>query len=645
MITLSGNNRLQMPEVNQFSFTFDPLFVQTTGASNIIFSNSSGVTGFSFLLSGQNIYLKSSGINKKVCSYNLNEAITLSGAAINGPSGYNYLDFYVNGIHINAWQELVPTNVSLINVNVATGDSLSLNLKLNSNNINYSFNLPNQYTAFGSTSGTISSDTNFWILNSSTIFSQSYQSLLSADTIIAPVKTNQPLVLTLNDLDDSSQDYNVEMTSYITSNIGEFVLDDTIARTGNNASSMTNFRLLSNSNNISGLFDGNWSGNNFVFNDTPEQTLFNYEYSKMDVNGNYDTNQKILIKYEAVNPLSGQSYPSEYITGFKLNGSGQYSYPPDVVFNNYYYITGISQAYNSLLFSSGCTGNLPVIFTGGGGNGASGYLQIAQVTLANLYQAGNAVYSVVTGGVFNYLGSNYTGIASGVVLTGIFGNTCYDVPRFYNSGAYSFIKFNNTGVLSPQASFLTGFVLGMTGLIGTGTGFFVTGLDISNIGYGYNASRTPSVTFIRQSGDLYSSNASGTLLLKATGNYNMGSVWTIYTGWTNNNLYPLESGLSGVFSTQNRYFTISLNCSGLDNTSGVINKLSVLPSFGSGNVQLVTGTKYFSTDPYFLKKKLNTKSNIVISGDLSFLMTQTELDTIYSSYTSNLSLDLGDLDF
>lgn len=646
MITLTGNNILQMPEVNQFGFTFNPLFVQTTGASSINFVNSSGVTGFSFVLSGQNIYLKSSGINKKISSYNLNESIGISGVCISGSSSYNYLDFYVNGMHINSWSELIPNNLNLIKANISSGDIMSFNLVLNSQSINYNFNLPNQYQSFGSTTGTITTDTNFWILSSSTTFSQSYQPLLSADTIIAPIKVGAPLNLVLNDLDDSSQDYKVDMTSYVTSNIGNLVLDDTIARTGNNSSSLLTIRSLSNSIGVSGLFDGSWSGNNYIYNDTPQMSILNYEYSNMNVNGNYDTNQTVLIKYEANVPANGQSYTSEYITGFILTSSGQYSSQPSVVFNNYYYTTGISQLYSSLLFSSGCTGNIPVTFTGAGGSGASGYLQLATVTIANLYQTGNVVYNIVTGGIFVNNGANYTTTPTGIVLTGIYGNTCYDVPKFYGSGMYSFSPFNSAGLITPQATALTGLVLGTTGLIGAATGYLVTGVDITNIGYGYNASRMPSCTFIRQSGDSFSINASGNFQLKSTGIYNMGQVWTVYTGWTNNDLAPLQSGLSGILTSQNRFFTISLQCSGLDNTSGVVNKLSILPSLGSGITQYITGTKYFSSDPYFLKKKLNSKLGITVSGDLSFFTTQTQLDTIYQNYQSqNNQFSLGDFNF
>jgi hypothetical protein len=645
MITLTGQNTLRLPEVSQFGFTFNPLFVQTSGVSTIGFTNTSGVTGFSLWLSGQNIYLKSSGVNKKISSYNLNEAIVFSGNCLNGTGSYNYLDFYINDIHINSWQELISGNIGLLNINVASGDTMQIDLGLFSGPINWGLSLPTSYAAFGQTTGVISTNTNFWILNSNTTFSNSYQPLLSVDTIIAPVKINIPLNLTLVDFDDSSQDYTVDIVSYLNSNIGDLTFGGSINRTGNNESNLLTFRNLSSSNNISGLFDGSWNGNNFIYNDAPEMCVLNYEYSNIDTNGNQDINQTILIKYEADFPLSGQSYTSEYITGFDLTNGGQYSSQPSVIFNNYYYTTGISQLYSSLLFSSGCTGNLPVTFTGGGGSGASGYLLLAPATVANLYGAGNINYHIVTGGVFNNIGTNYSFSPTGVVLTGAYGNTCYDVPKFYNSNLYSFSKFDSIGLITSQATALTGLVLGITGLIGVDTGYFVTGLDITNIGYGYNASRMPSCTFIRPFGDSYSVDASGAFLMKSTGNYNMGSVWTVSTGWTNGDLVPLVSGLSGVISSQNQYFTIQLQCSGLDNTSGVINKLSVLPSLGSGIVQCITGTKYFSSDPYFLKKKLNSGLVVIISGDLSFLTTQTELDTIYADYTSNQVLDMGDLSF
>lgn len=133
--------------------------------------------------------------------------------------------------------------------------------------------------------------------------------------------------------------------------------------------------------------------------------------------------------------------------------------------------------------------------------------------------------------------------------------------------------------------------------------------------------------------------------MKSSGIYNVNNVWNIYTGWSNSDLSLLQSGFSGVFPTTNRFFSISLQCSGLDNTSQIVNKLSVLPSLGSGIVQYITGTKYFSSDPYFLKKKLNYQLGVLLSGDLSFTTSQTDLDTIYSSFNSNQTIDLGDLNF
>lgn len=642
---LSGNNTLQLPEVNAFSFIFDNLSVSTTGISKIAFSTQSGVTGFSFVLSGQNIYLQSSGINKSISSYNINESFSISGNNLSGVSGYNYLDFYVNGLGINAWQELLPQNLYLLNINVASGDVLNLNAKLYAKNININLNLPNSYQALGGTTGTINTDTSFWITNSNTVFSQSYQPLLNIDTIIAPVKVNNPLSLVLTDLDDSSQDYTMSIQSYLSSNIGPTGLLETITRTGNVASTISSFELLNNNFNVSGLFDGIWSGNNFVYSDFPEYSTFNFEYSIMDTLGNYSSNQSILIKFEPSTPVNGSGYTSEYITGFNLITGGKYLYPPTPVFNSYYFVTGLTQSFASMLFSSGCTGSIPVTFTGGGGNGASGDILLAGVTLANLYQSGNLVYYIATGANFPSQGTNYTGIPTAIFKTGIYSN-CYDVPAHFASNLYSFTSLNSSGSLGPQAVSLSGLVLTNTGVFSGITGFTVTGLDITNMGHGYNASRMPLVTFLRQSGDTLTGNASGTFQLKATGLYNINNFWTIQTGWTNGDFAPLQSGLSGILTNNQRFFSIQLQCSGLDNTTGIVSKLSVLPSQGSGIVQLVTGTKYYSDDPYFLKKKLNPIETLVpISGDLSFLTTQSDLDNLYNDFVSSEGIDLGDFDF
>lgn len=647
MIQLSGKNTLQLPEVNSLYFVFDNLSISTTGNTIISFCNNSGITGLFFQLSGGDIFINSSGINKKINSYNINESFSISGYLISQTNNYNCIDYYLNDMHINAWPQFIPNNLYTLNINVSNNDILNIDAKLYSNQINFSYNLPVSYEAFNSFTGNIVTDTNFWILNCSNTFQNSYQQLLDFGSIIAPAKSNFPLILNISDNDNSSSDYSVEFITNLTANIGNHVLTGQVNRTGNEESILTKFRLLNSNTNISGLFDGIWSGNNFIYNDFPEYGVFNFEYSQMDTNGVYLSNQNILIKFEPSFPLNGQNYLSEYITGFNLSNSGIYQYPPDVFFNNYYYVTGISQLMSSMLFSSGCSGNIPITFLGAGGSGASGNLLLAQVIIPNLYIGGNAIYNIVTGININNYGENYTGSPIMIVNSGLYNN-CYDVPNHYNSNLYSFTNINSSGLLNYQATSLTGLVLTITGNFNGIPGYSVTGLDITNIGHGYNNKRIPLCNFIRQSGDIFSGSgdAQGIFLLKNSGVYNSNNSWTIQTGWANSNLFTLESGFSGVLKNTQRFFAISVQSSGLDNTSGIISKLSVLPSYGSGIIQFITGNKYYNDDPYFLKKKLDIAKLLTpVSGDLSFFTTQSELDTIYADYTSNQDISLGDINF
>ena len=641
MLQLSGNNQLKIPEANPFGFVFNSISVLTTGVSSISFANASG-TSISFILSGQNIYLKSSGINKCISSYNTGQSFSLSGTYLSGNSGYYFMDFYVRDLHINSWQELLPSNLFLLNINVASGDLLNIDAQMYCNTINSSLNLPFSYEAFSNFTGNIITNTNYWILGSNTTYINSYQSLLSTDNIIAPVKTTLPLILNINDLDNSYQDYQVKSQSYLTTNIGSSVLTGNIYRSGNEENILDTFELLNTTSNISGLFNGIWSGETFIYSDFPEYLTLNFEFSEMNISGIYSTNQNIFINFQPYLPLNNQTYYSEYITGFVLTNSGNYVNPPTVMFNNYYFTTGMTQQWATMLFSSGCSGNIPFYTTGGGGTGASGIIQVLPVTLSNLYVVGNAIYNIVTGTSMYSSGTNYTGIPNIIIQTGIYSN-CYDVPTHYGTNLYSFTPINTSGAISPQAQWLTGIVLTTTGVTGN---YYVTGLEVTNIGYGYNASRTPYCTFIRSSGDSMTTNASGFFQLKATGLYNINNYWTIYTGWTNQSVSPLVSGLSGILSANERFFSIVLQCSGLDNTSGIVSQLTIQPSLGSGITQLITGTKYYTGDPYFLKKKLNPELLLVpVSGQLSFLSSQSDLDNYYANFTASPGINVGDLNF
>jgi hypothetical protein len=58
----------------------------------------------------------------------------------------------------------------------------------------------------------------------------------------------------------------------------------------------------------------------------------------------------------------------------------------------------------------------------------------------------------------------------------------------------------------------------------------------------------------------------------------------------------------------------------------------------------------FSTDPLSLKKNninfTGVYTQVVpLGSDLSFLLTQNQLDMLYTSYSSSQTLDLGDLNF
>lgn len=650
-MNLTGNNLLILPEVNQLIYSLQNISVQTSCINTINFLNHSGSGIFSYILSGRKIFYQNPIVTRNIGNYMENQTVTISGNSLTNPSntGYNYLDHTVNGVQINDFLENLYSKVYSLQINVASGDSMNIDIFLNSTPINYFFDFPVAYGASGNFNATFNTDTSFWVLGTNTTFGSSYQSLFNLDPFIGPISANSPTILTLTDEDPSDIDYTINFQSYFNSNIGNFIIDNSINRTGNQEMVATQFTDLTENFVLSGEFDGIWSNNAFTFSNTPEVISNNYLYIQTNALGSSLTGQNISIDFKPVSPLNGGNYQAQYITGFQLQGSGEYLTPPTVTFPTYYYVTGIAQSLSSMLFSSGCTGNLPITFTSSTGANASGYLSLFSVVLQNIYQTGIVPYNIPI--AFNLLnsGTGYFVPPTAILQTGIYNN-CYDVPTYYNQNISIFNKFNTVGLTELEAAYLTGAVITTTGLVSGGqlTGFLVSGLDIYNIGYGYdNIYLKPTVTFIRQSGDTLTHNASGLLLNKLSGIYNFTGVWTVSTGWTTSNLYPI-SGISpdtgNITITQN-YFTVSLSCSGLDNTSNVITELTLNSSDGTLLTEYFTGSQYYNSNPYFLKKKIDVAELISPSGSvLDFLTSQSDLQSFYSS-SAFTSASLGDLNF
>jgi hypothetical protein len=649
---LTGQNILILPEIKQLTYVFNNLNITSSGLTTIGFYNKSGIQLFGYSLSGRKIFSVNPNATRNISSYNENQNIIISGNCITNPNntGFNYLDHTINGAQINSFTDQINNSFYSLQINIPIGQTMNSDISLTSIPVNYNLSLPSYYIANSETTGTISSDTSFWILDSNTTFFNSYQPILSIDSIFAPIDKKNGLSLNLNDQDPGNLDYIVNFQSYIFSNIGQLVISDSIVRTGNFNNVVTQFFGIGNQSQLSGEFDGTWQNNNFTFSDETENLTNNYFYNQTDSAGNTITTANIFIKFEPVFPLNGQTYTSQYITGFQVLNSGEYLYPPNVNFSNYYYITGLFQQLSSMLFSSGCTGNIPINFPSQTGANASGYLSLLPILLQNIYGTGMNNYNIATAYTITNSGTGYINSPIAILNTGIYSN-CYDIPSYYGNNLSIFSNFNTSGILSPEASYLTGIVLTTTGLVSGGqvTGYLITGLDISNIGYGYdNNYLIPKINFIRQSGDNLTHNATGLLINKISGLYNINNFWTILTGWTTNDFSPLSSGLSGILTMNRNYFSISINCSGLDNTNNVISKLTLMPSNGPTIIEYITGSKYYNNDPFFLKKKIDIAQLIFPSGSiLDFLTSQNDLDNFYdnTNFTNNTFPPLGSLSF
>ena len=99
-------------------------------------------------------------------------------------------------------------------------------------------------------------------------------------------------------------------------------------------------------------------------------------------------------------------------------------------------------------------------------------------------------------------------------------------------------------------------------------------------------------------------------------------------------------------SLQN-YFNIQVLFSGNDYTQPIVAQLVVCNSENC-LINLISGIQEYSTNPYFLKKKnLGEIINYQPGSPLSFLISLSDLDSIYnsSSYSTNQQISIGDLDF
>ncbi len=646
-MNFTGSSFLVLPETNVLKFSFDDIVLDNpTGVAEIGFSGSgNGIIRFR-LISGK-IFTPE---NKVAGSFNISGPFSISGDIKTG----NY-KYYIN-------DDLISNRVSKSNYNIQkllvnlTGTNLSSDISLACAPIDYTLSVNDNFTALTSLSGSLTnnSTTKFKVFSSEITQFGSFEPVLSGE--VSGVITGTGLLnFSFADLNDSRFDSNLEFLLSLNTSIGTLSQEFTVNRLSGMEYLVRKISTTSGDANLTGLFNGSGEVPNvFTFIPSPQSTTKTYYISTTNLDGESQPSS-ITIQLEAVSPASGAAYRSDYVTGFTITNSGHYQYVPTPIFTGYYYIDGLDYNLSTILLSSGCSGNIPIIFSGvNGGSGGSGNLITTPVLFNNVYDVGTYTYYLPQSFQMMSGGTGYVQSPVSIVRTGNYAN-CRDVAANYGYNLYGFQPFNGLGKLVPSALYLTGEAQFTTGYVsgsfisGSGSGNFLTGLRFTSMGSGFNQTLYPRVVFRRQSTDTYTGDASGTFSLKQSGLYNFNSQWSIETGITSKSLSGM-AGYSGIVNLDSgqHYVSVKVNYSGHDNSSANVVKLTVSMSEADALVSHVTGNHYYDITTGSLKK--NNNLNPILfneNSDLSFLTTQDELDNYYSSSSflgNNVPLD-GDLDF
>lgn len=556
-----------LPQVKDFSFFISGISVSNLNPVYFLFYDTqSNVFSFNFY----NGFLKT---DKTTYLYNTNELIDIQGYVKNNKFYYkiNDIEFETN----NNFSYLDKIFIDSIDTKV------SFDLFVNSEPINYSFQVNNTYPFTGILSGKIITDVPFYIKDYSLSFKNSNAQLLSGNSNLTGKMLAGNNVFTLKDIDASYFQYLNLFSINFETIFGNLLNDFSSYRDG-----LYNKKILSlkespfNVYEKTLLFNGSWNNNEFEYFPNNENYNLTFLIDNIDYLGvNYPS--LLSFKLESFSPLNKNSYISEYVTGFELINQGNYSgKPPEAVFSKYYYVEGVSQSLNNLLFSTGCQDTIKINYLGNSTGEASGYLTLKNVRLNNFY--GNGVNTFKA--AFNYNpysnGSGYTGAPIIIWQTG--GN-CFSIADSYGESG-QFKKIHNTFArINSHADYLTGIVLtsGIKDNNNNVTGFVVTGLSITNIGSGYNSTFPPFVKFIRSQNDILNNDASGNLLYKKSGLYNF------LTNWSINYNFPKENS---IFFAEDLLDFNNLQIFDVNN-----NEINLIPiNYYSGDINVPSDKKYIT---------------------------------------------------
>jgi hypothetical protein len=644
---VTGNNFRLTPEVSQMRLSFSDLALLGTGRSEIGVSGAGNILKFQF--SGSRVI---SPDNKWVGSYNSGEPFDLDW--IINSTGYQFS--LGNSIIANR-KAKTNFNIQRFFINTLSGAPITANAKIYCQDMAATIDFDTNFLALQNLTGRVSNSTavNFRVFDSSMSFLGTNATLLSG-LVTGDITGLTTRTFSLSDLNTSRFDSEVQFLLKLNTTIGPLSGQFTVNRLSglDTVYSKLVTSVSGSGINIPVLFDGSGvSGNVFTYYNTPASYLVSYFASSTDLRG--DGQDKIItVKLETSSPVESGAYRKDYVTGFSIVSGGEYINPPTLIATGYDFVSGLDWVLSSILLSSGCSGDLPVRFSGNNSNSsnASGVLKTTRVMLSGTYGEGLNTYylpqsfSLVSGG------TGYVTTPRGWLQTGIYSN-CYDVGAKYNT-TYSLYKpFSGSGLMASQADFLTGEVLCQATPVSGGavSGYKVTGVRITNPGSGYlSGVYIPKVAFYRSSGDTLTANATGNFMMATTGFYSLTGNWSLETGLSSTNLV-LMTGTSGIayLTADQSYFTVKINQSGRDYTSPIVAKMTVALSGAESLIHLLTGSKRYDTSTGFLKKK-NTLGLTTYSpnAELSFLLEESDIDAYYSSaaFMGNTpTIDIGDLDF
>lgn len=494
-MTFTGSTYFNLPQVENFSFFISGIRTSDLKYFSFNFIDANGFV-FPFVFESGLVHA-----NKIICGYNNKELYNIEGYVKNGDLFYK-----INEIYGKATGHF--SNLNKLSI-LISGDPIDCSLFFYSDPINYSFSLNPQYSLSGNLTGNFNSDVLFEIKDLSLKFLNSTEDLLEIDSSSVLFKDNIIYpgnnYFILKDIDSSNFEYNNPFITYTNTIFNE--LNFTKSSYRGDVYSKNVINITENpTNNYTGysLFDGIWSGNNFIY--TGERAILNlfFDLESLDYFGN-----ELPISGKLNFDLFSAYRFKNYITGFKLTNSGLYSgEEPSLEFSKYYYVNGISQAFENLLFSSDCSNKIFINYSGNSSGSASGYLDARNVYISGIYGNGINKFKAIFGYTSYSYGSGYTGAP--IILWGTGGN-CFSIADVSGESG-QFKKIHNTKAsIQAHADYLTGYPLtsGITGLGGVVTGYIVTGLQITNIGSGYNETFPAKINFLRWSGDNLNNNTSG----------------------------------------------------------------------------------------------------------------------------------------